>query len=402
MKVHPPGVAEEEFDFLHKATMTRAQLLRRAGIGVLGLSAAGGLLAGCGSSTTPGGGNAAGAPNVDPGKASGTVSLLCWQGYDDKSAARPLTEHGVRVTAQYVANNDEFITKLRGGGQGKYDIITPYHGYISALVAAGLIEPLDYSKLPSTKAYLPEFAHATFNRIGGKIYSAPLVWGDVPMVYRTDLVKNPPKAWLDLVKPEYKGKVVMWDDGYGHILLFSKVLFGGAKPNEITKDQLKQVIAKLRQIKANSVTIAASHGDVADILARGDGAIATASWTYVAQLVESKGKPSKAFIPREGAFAWADSYALAKGAPNPDAAYAFIDTMISARGDSTVGAATSSGVTNQASIAKLPKAQRTLYPYQSLGAYFRRLGFYAIPPLQPKGNIATLKDWNDAWEEFKA
>jgi spermidine/putrescine transport system substrate-binding protein len=122
----------------------------------------------------------------------------------------------------------------------------------------------------------------------------------------------------------------------------------------------------------------------------------------VAQLIEAKGKPAKAFIPAEGAFAWADSYSIAKGAPNPNAAYAFIDTMVSAAGDGVVGAATSSGVTNQKSIATLPKAQRKLYPYEDLDGYFERLGFYSIPPLEPKGDLATLKDWNAAWEEFKA
>jgi spermidine/putrescine transport system substrate-binding protein len=397
------GMTAEELDFLHKASMTRAQLLRGAGASLLGVSMAGTLLAACGGDDdkeTGGGGKAA--TGVDPAKAKGTLALLCWQGYDDKNAAKPLTDKGVKLRAQYVANNDEFITKLRGGGLGKYDIVTPYHGYIRALVAADLIQPLDYSKLPSTKTYLPQFQKPEFNTIEGKTYSAPMVWGDTPMVYRPDLIDEVPKAWADLVKPEYKGKVVLWDDGYGHILLFSKVLFGGDKPNEITKDQLAEVIAKLREVKKNAVTVAPSHGDVADILARGDGAIATESWAFVRKLIRDKGKPAEMLIPEEGAFSWADSYSIAKDAPNLNAAYAFIDTMVSAQGDSVLGEATSSGVTNQASIELLPKEQRKLYPYDDLESYLAKLGFYDIPPLEPEGDTATLKEWNAAWEEFKA
>lgn len=401
---HPEDITPGELDFLHRATMSRAELLRRMGAGVFGLSAAGTLLAACGGEPqSPGaGGESTPVADIDPARAKGTVSLLCWQGYDDKQAAKPLRDRGVRISAQYVANNDEFITKLRGGGQGKYDIITPYHGYIRALVAADLLEPIDYSKLPSTDKYLPQFENAEFTRVDGKTYAAPLVWGDTPMVYRSDLVKEPPRAWADLTKPQYKDKVVLWDDGYGHILLFSKVLFGGEKPNEISREQLDEVIGRLRDVKRNAVTIAPSHGDVADILARGDGAIATESWAFVKKLVEEKGKPAEAFIPEEGGFAWADSYSIPKGAPNLDAAYAFIDTMVSARGNSVVGGATSSGVVSEDAIRRLPSDQRKLYPYEDLDGYFAKLGFYSIPPLESEGDVATLRDWNRAWEEFKA
>jgi hypothetical protein len=59
-------------------------------------------------------------------------------------------------------------------------------------------------------------------------------------------------------------------------------------------------------------------------------------------------------------------------------------------------------VTNQASIELLSAEQRKLYPYDDLDSYLSQLGFYDIPPIEPEGDIATLKEWNAAWEEFKA
>jgi spermidine/putrescine transport system substrate-binding protein len=386
--LRPPYIDIEDVLFVERYRLSRAALIKRTAGVVLGASAAGAILAACGGG--------------DEEKASGTVTALLWQGYDDPKAAAPLTDQGVKVSTQYVANNDEFITKLRGGGLGKFDIVTPYHGYIEALVTADLIQPLDYGRLPSTDTYLPQFAEATFNRFDGDVYSAPLVWGDTPMVYRTDLVKTLPESWLDLKNPEYKGKVVLWDDGFGHILLFSKVLFGPEEPNRITREQLDQVMAALGEIKKNAVTIAPSHGDAADIIARGDGAIQTEGWAYVAELIKSKGKPAKTYLPKEGAFAWADSYCLCKDAPNETAAYAFIDTMVSPEGDAQIAGATSSGVTNEGALDLLTPEQKALYPYDDLDGYFARLGFYSIPPLEPEGDIMTLKDWTDAWDEFKA
>ena len=401
MTLRPPNLDLEDALFVERYRISRAALLRRSGGAFLGMTTIGSLLAACG------GGDEAEEPDEQagggsPAAASGAVSLLCWQGYDDPKAAKPLTQKGVKVKAQYISNNDEIVTKLRGGGVGKFDITTPYHGYIEALVTAELLEPVDLSRIPAAKSYFPQFREPEWASFEGENYAAPLVWGDTPMVYRTDLVKDVPESWLDLRDAKYKGQVVLWDDGFGHILLFSKVLFGPEKPNELTREQLDEVMGVLREIKKNAVTIAPSHGDAADIIARGDGAIQTEGWAYVAQLIKQKGKPAKTHLPKEGAFAWADSYCVVREAPNRDAAYAFINTMVSARGDAIVAGATSSGATNEAAVERLPAAQRELYPYDDLEAYFERLGFYPIPPLEPEGDIMTLKDWNAAWEEFKA
>jgi putative spermidine/putrescine transport system substrate-binding protein/spermidine/putrescine transport system substrate-binding protein len=356
-------------------------------------TAAAAALAGCGGDES--GGGKAGAP-------SGTLSLLCWQGYDDPKAAKPVTDAGVKLDPQYISNNDEIVTKLVSGGVGSYDVTTPYHGYIGALVEAGVLAPIDTTRLTSYKDYFPQFQKPDWATLDGQTYAAPLVWGDTPMVYRTDLVPELPESWLDLRDAKYKGKIVLWDDGYGHILLFSKVLFGDEAPNELTRGQLDEVMAVLREIKKNAVTIAPSHGDAADILARGDGAIQTEGWAFVAQQVRAKGKPADVYLPKEGAFAWADSYCLVKDAPNEDAAYAFMDAMTSRTGDAVIAEATSSGAVNSKAVQNLPAEQKKLYPYDDLDNYFSKLGFYSIPPLESEGDIMSLQDWNQAWEEFKA
>lgn len=380
-------------DFLRPHLITRKQFLRQVAAVSAVSMAASAALAGCGrdSDSADGGG----AP-------SGTLSLLCWQGYDDPKAAKPLTDAGVRLDPQYISNNDEIVTKLVGGDVGSYDITTPYHGYIAALVQAGVLAPIDTSRLSSYNDYLPQFQKPDWATFEGKTYAAPVVWGDTPMVYRTDLVPELPESWLDLRDRKYKGKVVLWDDGFGHILLFSKVLFGDEAPNELTRKQLDEVMAVLREIKKNAVTIAPSHGDAADILARGDGAIQTEGWAFVAQQVRDKGKPADVYLPKEGAFSWADSYCLVKDAPNEDAAYAFMDAMTSRTGDAVIAAATSSGAINAAAVKELPSEQKKLYPYDDLDSYFSKLGFYAIPPLESAGDIMSLQDWNQAWEKLKA
>ena len=402
MTLRPPGMTSQEALFVEKAGLTRKALLRRAGGSLLVASAAGTLLAACGEDTGSGGAASGGGEKEASGKATGTVAMLTWQGYDDKEALAPLRKQGVKVAASYVGNNEEIVTKLRGGGVSRYDVSTPYHGYVGALVQAKLVQPIDYARLESAKTLFPEFAQPEWNTFEGKTYSAPLVWGDAPLVRRTDLLADAPESWLDLQDSKYRRKVVMWDDGYGHILVYAKALFGPDKPNELTRKELDEVMVALRGVKKNAVTVAPSHGDAADVLARGDAAIATASWAYVAELVKQKGRPAETSLPKEGGFAWADSHVIPAEAPNPDAAYAVLEASLSAEGNALVAGNLSSGTVNRESVPLLDAKQRELYPYDDLAGHFSDYGFYSIPPLEPQGDVMTLKDWNAAWEELKA
>lgn len=386
--IHGPGLT----------AWTRAQMLKNS-LGVAaGLGLMGSLAAACGSSGSTGSAGSSGAG----GKPTGTVSLLCWQGYDDPVAAKPLTSTGVKISAEYITNNDVIVTKLRGGGLGKYDVVTPENAYIQPLADAGLIQELDYSRLPSTKTYFSEFANPAWNRRNGKVYSAPLLWGNEPMIYRSDLVPVPPAAWLDLTSSKWRGKVVMTDNGNDNISLFAKAMFGPAHPTLLTKDQLDQVMNTLGLVKKNTVTIAAGFGDATDILARGDAAILPAGWSYVVVQLKAKGKPAKAFVPKEGTTGWCDNYCIATKAPNIDAAYAFIDTMISAKGNAQIANATSSATVKSDAVPYLNATTKSLYSYDDIDTEISQTGFYPLPPLQADGDYTTITDWENAWAQFKA
>ncbi len=54
-----------------------------------------------------------------------------------------LKDKGITLNTTYIGNNDEIVAKLRGGGIGQIDIVTPYMGYIPLLVKLDLIQPID-------------------------------------------------------------------------------------------------------------------------------------------------------------------------------------------------------------------------------------------------------------------
>jgi spermidine/putrescine-binding protein len=280
--------------------------------------------------------------------------------------------------------------------------VTPYHGYIKVLHEADLLQPIDYSKLPNTKHYFPNFMKPKWNTFGGQTFSAPYIWGTDPMMYNAKFVKAPPRSWMDVLKPEYKGKVVMVDDTLGQIMVWGRVL-GYKNPVMITKKQLDDVINLLIKIKKQRArTFAANWGDMSDIMSRGDGWISTGGWEAISSFAAAKGADIRFTHPKEGDFAWTDSWCIPKDAPNIDTCYAWIDWMISPKAQAIVARNLSSGTISKAAVPLMDKKTRTIYPYANLAPVFKKAPNFDIPPRQKGGKFTTLDDWNTAWERLRA
>ena len=342
------------------------------------------------------------AAGAAPAKIGGKLNMVIWDGYDDKQASKGFrSKYGVTTQATYIGNNEQIFTKLRAGGVGSIDLVTPYHGYIKVLVEARLLEPLDYSRIPNAADYFGRFARPTWNTFGGKTYSAPYIWGTDPMMYNAKFIKTAPGSWMDVLKPEYKGKVVMVDDTLGQIMVWGRVL-GYRNPVRLTKAQLDNVINLLIKIKKSQTrAFASSWGEMSDIMSRGDAWISTGGWEAISTFAAQKGGDIRYTHPKEGDFAWTDSWCIPKNAPNEETAYAWIDAMISPQAQAIVARNLSSGAVNRKSIKFMDAKTKGIYPYGNLAPIFAKAPNFDIPP-RTKGGLTTLDDWNNAWERLRA
>src|SRR5579863_2323293 len=98
------------------------------------------------------------------GRQTPTLTLLVWEGYADPSFLQPFEQsHHCKVSASYMGSSDELVAKLRGGGAGNYDVISPSSDVATMIKKAGLAAPLDLSRIPS------------YNGLSPKLTSRPLV-----------------------------------------------------------------------------------------------------------------------------------------------------------------------------------------------------------------------------------
>ena len=60
------------------------------------------------------------------------------------------------------------------------------------------------------------------------------------------------------------------------------------------------------------------------------------------------------------------------------------------------------GAVNQQALPLLEREARDPFPYADVGRMFAWPHYVGIPPRAHEGNVATLDDWNEAWEAVRA
>ena len=336
--------------------------------------------------------------------AATNVSMFGWQDYDAGLRVGDfLSKNDIDVTFTGIGNNDEIISRLAAGGAGQIDIVTPYMGYIPFLAASELIEPIDESLVPNL-AKVPEVFRNDSNVIvNGTRYSVPFTWGSAPMAYDPAVIPNAPESWNDIFKPEYKGKVGMADDPIGNQMLAAILATDAEVPTMLTADQLEQATQFLIKIKKDAARqLAVSWGELANALSRSEVVITFSGGEFLKKFAADAGKTIEFTYPKEGTFAWLDSYCIAKGAPNREAAHKCANQALDVDGQVAFGEKTFQAIVIPEAIEKLQPATKALYPYDNLGEFEKKAKFFPMPPLEPDGKHASYADWQAAYQKFKA
>lgn len=339
-------------------------------------------------------------------KIGGELNFLGWEGEHAGNVAKDfLAQNGIQMKTSFQSAADEALTRFNTGGRGAMDLITPNKDFQRAILESGteLMQPLDLNRIPSAAGLFPAFKDAPWLVRDGKTYGVPMIWGDTPCVYNPAKWDKMPERYTDFSDQKYKGELVLLDDPFGNIWLWAASL-GMPQPSRLTKDQLAQVLEAMLKVKPNIVTVGASHGDMADVLVRGDASIGIGGWAYQAIIARDKGVTLAVGTPAtDGTFFWSDAYAIAADAPNIDNAYAFIEFVTKPESNAALATELASGCTIEAAYALMDPSLTALYPYDNV----RRPGGgilgtqTVVPPQNPEGDVVGAASWVEAWQTFK-
>ena len=82
----------------------------------------------------------------------------------------------------------------------------------------GILEQLDYAKIPNAKTIIPSLRSP---------YFMPWVYGGVTLAYNPKFIKTPPTSFADLWKSEYAGKIGVLDQSFFNWIYMAALVGGG-------------------------------------------------------------------------------------------------------------------------------------------------------------------------------
>ncbi|WP_339413728.1 polyamine ABC transporter substrate-binding protein [Pseudomonas sp. EA_35y_Pfl2_R5] len=230
-------------------------------------------------------------------------------------------------------------SKLLTGRSG-YDVVVASNFSLPTLIKAGVLEPLDPTKLPNLKHLDPELLAKLANNDPGNRYAVPYMWGTNGIGYNVDKVRAalgdnaPVDSWDLLFKEDNLAKLsqcgVALLDSPSEILPIV-LNYLGLPPNSTDPAHYQQAEALLLKLRPH-IAYFNSSKFITD-LSNGDICVAVG---WAGGMLDAKASAEEAnngvhieySLPKEGAPAWFDTLVLLKDAPHPEQGWAFIDYLL--------------------------------------------------------------------------
>ncbi|QCI99346.1 extracellular solute-binding protein [Agrobacterium larrymoorei] len=217
------------------------------------------------------------------------------------------------------------------GATPSTDIVTVTGHRLSQFISSNLLSPLDTGRLKNWDKLASAYKGAKQLTIDGSVYGLPLLAGFEGLARNTDYTK-PSDTWGTMFDDEYKGltSYIITD------FLSLTMLYQGNDGDYVTYEGKKDV-AQAATNKARDFLIANKDkvrkyydagSEVQQMFLNEDVYIAQA-WSGPTAKLIMEGHPIELSVPKEGTYGFLYSFNVVKNAPNADAAYTFLDAILS-------------------------------------------------------------------------
>lgn len=261
-----------------------------------------------------------------PGRARAAkqASLFTWEGYEVPELHKAyVKKHGASPKFPIFADEDEAFQKMRAGFTP--DLAHPCTYNVPRWRDAGLLQPIDTSRLSNWGDVIPSLKKIDGTRKDGKQWFVPFDWGNTSILYRTDLVDIKEESWGLMWDKRYKGRL----STFGSIdeTVVYAAIYAGVNPWNMSKRDLAKVRKLLAKQRPLIRFYAEDEASIEQAMASGE-IVAASTWNSAAATLKGEGVPVKFMNPKEGIMTWVCGLVLHKKATNVDKAYDLIDAML--------------------------------------------------------------------------
>lgn len=263
-----------------------------------------------------------------PALATPPLRILSWPGYADEdlvAAFEQRYQHPVEVT---LVHSDEQLRRQFNRQQGRYfDLIAANTAELQALHAQQRLLALPLQQLPNRLRQQRRFRDLqTLPAISadGQVYAIPYAYAEMGLIYDRQQLSQAPQSIASLWDPALHGRVLIYDGGSHNFALAA--LRQGLPPFDLPAQALNELARDLQALRRNSLTFYRGPEESAELFISQGAALMFANYgQQQVKLLRDAGADIGYSIPREGALAWLDCWAINQASQQVELALRWID-----------------------------------------------------------------------------
>jgi putative spermidine/putrescine transport system substrate-binding protein len=226
---------------------------------------------------------------------------------------------GIKVVQDRSSSPVERITKLKVSlNDQKVDLVQLHDGLVPLAVKQGVVEKLnkDSPRMANVRNMIPQFWND---------YWVPMIFSVVGVTYNTKAVKNPPTGYVDLWRPEFKGRIVLPEISHsiGNYIIPIGAMAAGKDPkDEAAGFEMLKKMADLKPIWAKDTD------SIMNALRDEEAVIGLLYKSQTYTVKDWKTTPVEWVYPKEGGIPYVSGTSIAKNTKNLAAAETYLDVTM--------------------------------------------------------------------------
>ena len=264
------------------------------------------------------------------------LRILTWPGYADADVVQVFEQRTNSKVEVTVVDSDAVLWQKvaqNTKADEAFDVIAVNTAELQRYLRAGLVQPIAAAALPNLASQLPRFRdlRAIPGLVqGDEVYGIPYAYAEMGLIYDRQQVAEAPDSIAALWDERYRGKVLAFDDGTHNFSLAAQSL-GQVDPFQIADRDWPAVVERLIALRRNVLSFYSKPEESVELFRTRHAALMLANYgSQQWQLMRATGADVGYAIPKEGALAWLDCWAITRNARNKRLAEGWINYMLEA------------------------------------------------------------------------
>ncbi len=264
--------------------------------------------------------------------ADNSLRVLAWPGYADADLVKVFeqrTQSRVEVTT--IDSDVDMWQKIRHNNGQDFDVFAVNTAELQRYIHQDLVAPLPPQSIPNLAHQQPRFRKPNAIpaiRHGGNTFAVPYTYAEMGLIYDRRQLQRAPDSIAALWDPRWKGKVVGYNGGVHNFSLAAQAL-RLKSPFHLDDTSWPQAVDQLIALRRNAAGFYTQPDEAVALFRSRQAVLLFANYgRQQLQLMEKAGLDVGYAIPKEGALAWLDCWAMTRGARNPALALGWINYML--------------------------------------------------------------------------